>query len=146
METNTKSINLIDCDSCDFCDSCDSCKNLKMTEHNYFCWAKEHNDKESFQQKRYRVFNVEVGETEYFKIKKIYHELEFNGYDDYYERFENAFKKMWDKLSQEEKQEYYDIPHFNWEGFTFITGIKKDSKKQELLDKIEELKKQADEL
>lgn len=96
-----------------------------MTEYNYFCWSKEFNDEDSFQQKRYRVFNVEVTKEEYEKIKKIYHKLEFNSNENYNTRFQTAFKKMWDKLSQEEKQEYFDIPHFNWDGFTFITGIEK---------------------
>lgn len=96
-----------------------------MTEYNYFCWSKELNDEKSFQQKRYRVFNVEVGKEEYNKIKKIYHKLEFDKDEVYKTRFQTAFKKMWAKLSKEEKQEYFDIPHFNWEGFTFITGIEK---------------------
>lgn len=30
---------------------------------------------------------------------------------------------MRELLTQEEQQEYLDIPHFNREGFTFITGI-----------------------
>ena len=94
-----------------------------MTEYNYFCWSKEHNDENSFQQKRYRVFNVKVTKEEYNKIDKIYHKLEFDNDESYATRFQTAFKKMWDKLSQEEKQEYFDIPHFDWEGFTFITGI-----------------------
>jgi len=82
-----------------------------MTEYNYFCWSTEYNSDTSFQQKRYRVFNVEVGEDEYNKIKKIYRELD---------------KKMWNTLSNEEKQEYFDIPHFSWEGFSYITGIEKE--------------------
>jgi peptide subunit release factor RF-3 len=32
---------------------------------------------------------------------------------------------MWDTLSQDQKQEYFDIPHFSWEWFTYITGIEK---------------------
>jgi hypothetical protein len=39
---------------------------------------------------------------------------------------------MWAGLSKKERQEYFDIPHFNWEGFTFITGI-------EPVEQIEEL-------
>lgn len=122
------------------CDSCDSCKNLKMTECNYFCWSKEYNDDNSFQQKRYRVFNVWVGKDEYYKIKKIYHDLEFNPNDNYSVRFSNAFKKMWNNLSAEEQQEYLDIPHFNWEGFTFITGVTPDMVKAKIDLSDEELK------
>ncbi len=96
-----------------------------MTEYNYFCWSNEYNSDTSFQQKRYRVFNVEVGEEKYNNIKKIYHKLEFDEEEDYSTRFRTAFKKMWNTLTQEEKQEYFDIPHFNWEDFTYITGIEK---------------------
>lgn len=105
-----------------------------MTECNYFCWSEKLNDENSFQQKRYRVFNIEVSKEEYGSIKKIYHELEFDN-DEYCEtRFKTAFRKMWNKLSKEERQEYFDIPHFNWEGFTFITGIKQeDVEKKEII-------------
>jgi deoxyhypusine synthase len=97
-----------------------------MTEDNYFCWSKKFNDKNSFQQKRYRIFNVEVSKEEYEDTKKIHHKLEFDQTESYETRFQTAFKKMWSKLSEKEKQEYFDIPHFNWEGFTFITGVEKD--------------------
>lgn len=97
-----------------------------MTEYNYFCWSKTYNDENSFQQPRYRVFNVEVGKEEYEKITKIHHKLEFNFDNSYDLRFSNAFKKMWNNLTAEQQQEYLDIPHFNWEGFTFITGVTPD--------------------
>lgn len=67
-----------------------------MTEYNYFCWSKEYNDSTSFQQKRYRVFNVEVGKEEYGKIKKIYNKLEFDPNESPTTRYTTAFKKMWD--------------------------------------------------
>lgn len=106
-----------------------------MTEYNYFCWSKEYNDKNSFQQKRYRIFNEEVSKEEYENTKKIYHKLEFDKNESYKTRYQTAFKKMWEKLSHKEKQEYYDIPHFNWEGFTFITGIGKEDNDTEILIK-----------
>lgn len=103
-----------------------------MTEYNYFCRSKEYNDDMSFQQKRYRVFNVEVTETEYRNINKIYHKLEFDRNESYTTRYATAFKKMRDKLTDKEQQEYLDIPHFCWEGFTYITGIKpEDCKKNQ---------------
>jgi hypothetical protein len=114
------------CDYCTFCSSCYYCKNLKMTEHNYFCWSEKYNDENSFQQKRYRVFNVEVGKEEYEKIKKIYHKLTFDKNEGYDTRLQTAFKKMWEKLKIEERQEYLSIPHFNWTIFTEITGITPD--------------------
>ena len=108
-----------------------------MTEYNYFCWAEEYNDDNSFQQKRYRVFNVEVGEEEYDNIKKIYHNLELDPNESFETRFQTAFKKMWDKLSEAEKQEYFDIPHFSWKGFTFITGIEKEETRELTKEEIE---------
>lgn len=86
-----------------------------MTEYNYFCRSEKFNSDTSFQQKRYRIFNVEVGKEEYNKVKKIYNILEFDKNESVETRFHTAFKKMWDNLSQKEKQEYFDIPHFNWE-------------------------------
>lgn len=108
-----------------------------MTEYNYFCWSKKFNDKDSFQQARYRVFNVQLTKEEYEKIPKINSKLEFDRNESYATRYQTAFRKMWEGLTKEEQKEYLDIPHFNWEGFTFITGIKKEdveSKKKIILD------------
>lgn len=103
-----------------------------MTEYNYFCWSKEYNDGMSFQQKRYRVFNVEVPKEEYESIDKIYNKLEFDPNESSTTRYATAFKKMRDWLTVEQQQEYLDIPHFCWEGFTYITGIKpEDCKKNQ---------------
>jgi hypothetical protein len=41
---------------------------------------------------------------------------------------------MWSTLTQEEKQEYFDIPHFNWEGFEYICGISKQDYYDDSLD------------
>ena len=103
-----------------------------MTEYNYFCWSEEYNDKDSFQQKRYRIFNVEVTKEEYKKSAKIYHKLEFDKDESYKTRYKTAFKNMWDKLKEKEKQEYFDIPHFDWKGFTYITGVEKEEMKEEM--------------
>jgi len=123
-----------------------------MTEYNYFCWSEKFNNENSFQQKRYRVFNVEVWKEEYNKINKIYRKLEFDKNESYSTRFQTAFKKMWDKLTEKEKQEYFDTPHFNWEWFTFITGVEKETiietieiwwikyNKKELENKLKDLK------
>lgn len=146
-DTNTYCKSCDSCDSCSYCDSCKSCKscnycdycnycyfckNLKMTEHNYFCRSTEYNSDTSFQQKRYRVFNIEVTKEEYFNIKKIYHTLEFNEDEPYRTRFQTAFKKMRNGLTQEQKQEYYDITHFNREWFTYITEIEKEGETIEM--------------
>lgn len=114
------------CTYCTYCKNCDYCKNLERTEYNYFCWSTEYYSDTSFKQPHYRVFNVEVPKEEYEIIKKIHHTLEFNVDKIGYTRFQNAFKKMWGKLTKKEKKEYYDIPHFNREWFTYITWIKKN--------------------
>jgi len=67
-----------------------------MTEYNYFCWSKKYNDDNSFQQKRYRIFNKEVTKEEYNKVNKMYHRLEFDLNEDCETRFQTAFKKMRD--------------------------------------------------
>lgn len=113
------------------CDSCNYCKNLKMTEYNYFCYSEDKN-KDWFQRPRYRVFNVEVWEEEYRKIIKIYNKLDFDKNESYTTRFQTAFKKMRATLSQEKKQEYFNIPHFNREIFTKITGVEKEDTIEEM--------------
>jgi len=118
------------CDSCDSCNYCNYCKNLKMTEYNYFCRSKAYNDENLFQQKRYRIFNVEVWQEQYRKVARIYHKLEFDKSGSYSTRFQTAFKKMWDTLTKEQKQEYYEIPHFNREWFTFITWVEKEPERE----------------
>jgi hypothetical protein len=86
-----------------------------MTEYNIFCWSEDINSETSFQQKKYRVFNTQLSLEEYAKIKIPNHELEFNDDEGHSKRYATAFKKMWDTLSQDQKQEYFDIPHFSWE-------------------------------
>ena len=93
-----------------------------MTEYNYFCWAERYKDENSVQQKPYRIFNTQVTKEEYEQVKKIYNQIPLNSD----ESFRPAFKNMWDTLTPDQKQEYFDIPHFNWEGFTFITGIEEE--------------------
>jgi hypothetical protein len=84
------------CDFCDFCDYCNYCnyckkvfycRNLKMTELNLFCYAEKYNNNDSFQQKKWRVWNKEVSKTRYqeilSKVKEIMCDvkLELNGSD-----------------------------------------------------------------
>jgi len=85
-----------------------------MTEYNYFCWAERYKDENSVQQNSYRIFNTQVTKVEYEKVKKISHPMPLNSDESYETRYATAFKKMWDTLTKDQKQEYYDIPHFNW--------------------------------
>ena len=87
-----------------------------MTEYNIFCWAKKYNDKDSFQQKRYRVFNKKVGKDRYYEIKKqideIFKDLEI----DEWKKVEN---KQWKQLSE--------IPEFDKKIVENIIGFELDS-------------------
>ena len=112
------------CTSCNSCNSCDYCKNLKMTEYNLFCTAEDKN-RDWFQRPRFQVFNTQITEEEYGEIKIPNHKLEFNNNESYKTRFQTAFKKMWVTLTEEQKQEYFNIPHFDLVIFTDITGVEK---------------------
>jgi hypothetical protein len=92
-----------------------------MTEYNLFCYAEKNKDEDSFQQKRYRVFNKEISKEEYEKISIPSIKLEFNRDESYPTRYQTAFKKAWNLLSQEGKSEFLNLPNFSWEIFTKIT-------------------------
>jgi hypothetical protein len=94
-----------------------------MTECNIFCYSKEYNDENSFQQKRYRAFNKEVGETRYYKIRdlvnKILKDFKLNLKD-------NSWSNEWKKVSQEQWEQLLAIPEASdfKEGFEYISGVK----------------------
>ena len=73
------------------------------------------------------------------------------GYLKKYE-YKEAFKKSYLKADEEDRKKIFNLPNFNAEKFLEISGIdvnedlEKASKKEEILRKIEELKKQAEEL
>ena len=95
-----------------------------MTEHNIFCWAEEYNDENSFQQKRYRAFNKEVGEKRYWEIADIIKndifknlKLEFN---------KNNWSDEWKKVSKEQWRRILEIPEADKEIIENIIGFKLD--------------------
>ena len=94
-----------------------------MTEYNMFCSAKEYNDDDSFQQKRYRIFNKQLTKKEYNAIVKPTIKLEFDKDLSYSERYQSARKNAWSKQSNKEKQQFLDLPNFSAEIFLDITGI-----------------------
>lgn len=57
------------CNNCSLCSSCSYCVNLRLTQDNLFCYSTERNDEHSFQQKRWRAFNKEVGKERYKEIE-----------------------------------------------------------------------------
>lgn len=107
-----------------------------MTEYNLFCYAEEFNNNDSFQQKRYRVFNKQVGEKRYKEVLDLVRndilkdfKLEFD---------KNNWEKAWQKLDKKQIKRLQEIPEFDANVFEGITGIKVDGKiKEEKMVKVE---------
>jgi hypothetical protein len=100
-----------------------------MSEYQLFCYSESlgRDYPDSYQQKPYRVFNTQLTEDEYFKISIPKLELEFDKEESYTTRHQTAFKKAWSKASQELKQQFYNLPHFDWDIFTKITGVEPET-------------------
>ena len=92
-----------------------------MTEYNLFCWAEEYNDEDSFQQKRYRTFNTEVGEKRYFEIlseiREILKDLKL-------ELNKNSWSEEWKKVTQEQWNKILSIPEADKDIIEKIVGFK----------------------
>lgn len=76
-----------------------------MTEFNLFCYAKEFNDKNSFQQERYRVFNKKVTEKRYkevlSEVNKIFKDLKLElNKNSWADEWKKVTKKQWVELSK----------------------------------------------
>jgi len=105
-----------------------------MTEYNIFCYSKEYNDKNSFQQKRYRAFNKEVGEKRYNEILKevriILKDLKLNLKD-------NSWSDEWKKVTKDQWKQLLAILEAKdfKEGFEYISGVKIDLEEEEFCSK-----------
>ena len=94
-----------------------------MTERNIFCYSEKYNDENSFQQKRYRAFNKEVGEKRYneisMEVREILKDLKL-------ELNKNSWDKEWEKVTNEQWNRLLSIPEAKdfKEGFEFISGQK----------------------
>ena len=92
-----------------------------MTEYNLFCWAEDYNDENSFQQKRYRAFNKEVGEERYSEIlsevRKILKDLKL-------ELNENSWSEEWKKVTTEQWEKILAMPEADKEIIENIIGYK----------------------
>ena len=92
-----------------------------MTEYNIFCYAKEYNNEDSFQQKRYRVFNKKVGKNRYYEIRseidKIFKDLELN---------KNDWTDGWKKVTNKQWKELSEIPEFDKDIVESMIGFKLD--------------------
>lgn len=96
-----------------------------MTEYNIFCYAENYDDDNSFQQKRYRAFNQEVGEKRYTEIKNEVSEIleDFNP-----NLKDNSWSDEWGKVTKDQWKQLLSIPEAQdfKEGFEFISGLKID--------------------
>jgi hypothetical protein len=136
------------CDSCDSCHSCDSCrwcKNLKMTEFNLFCYSKKQNDDDSFQQDRYRAFNIMVGQGRYYEILATVRDILGDTLKG------KAYHAGWKDVTSDQWQKLLAIPEavdFR-AGFEYISGVNipdVNTEKTLLLEKADELIAKANEL
>lgn len=114
-----------------------------MTEYNLFCYSEKFNDENSFQQKRYRAFNKEVGEKRYNEILEVVNKIVPQKQLSFNDGFKSVKKTQWNKLLQiEEAKDFI-------KGFEYISGCKieiENDKKTELLKKADELILKANEL
>ena len=91
-----------------------------MTEYNLFCWAEKYNDDDSFQQKRWRAFNKEVGEKRWREIRDEVREtlsnlkLELN---------ENSWADEWKKVKPEQWKQILEIPEADKDIIEKIVGF-----------------------
>ena len=94
-----------------------------MTEYNLFCYSKNCDDNNSFQQKRFRAFNKEVGESRYYEIKDLVYDILT---DFKLELDKKSWSEEWEKVTPEQWSALLNIPEAKdfKEGFEFITGIK----------------------
>lgn len=90
-----------------------------MTEHNLFCYSKEYNDKDSFQQKRCRAFNKKVEKGRYSEIRKLVKEI-------LPEQRKVSLKDYWKSVTKEQWKKLLEIPEAKdfKEGFEYISGVK----------------------
>lgn len=90
-----------------------------MTEYNSWCYSKQYNDENSFQQKRYRFFNKEVGEKRYRELSKLVNLIiKFDS--------NKTLQENYNAITQEQWSNMLAIPEATdfKEGFEYISGCK----------------------
>jgi len=119
-----------------------------MSEYMLFCLGdgRLESSGEGYQ-KNNRIFNIEVSYNEWLEAKNSLPEIKLpitkwveesemteNDKENYsaYKQlggclkifsYEDAWEELWENLKQLDKQKFLDLPHFNAEIFTEITGI-----------------------
>jgi len=105
------------CDYCNSCYYCYYCCNLRMTERNLFCYSEKYNDKNSFQQNRWRAFNKEVGKSRYMEILALVQQIiPSKGV---------PLDEFWESVTQDQWELLLAIPEAKGfeEGFEYISGV-----------------------
>lgn len=90
-----------------------------MTEYNLFCYSEKYNDDNSFQQKRYRVFNKQLTKERYEEVLRLVKTiLPNNG--------KLKLNDFWKSVTQEQWKKLLAIPEAKdfKEGFEYISGQK----------------------
>ena len=91
-----------------------------MTEYNLFCWAEKYNNDDSFQQKRWRAFNKEVGEDRWGEIRDEVRgilsdlKLELN---------KKTWAGKWKKVKPEQWKRILEIPEADKDIIEKIVGF-----------------------
>ena len=96
------------CYNCNFCRYCYYSRDLRMTEDNLFCWGSVH---DSFQQKRFRIFNELYNKEDYNNILRDVMKILRN--------------TSYLNITQTQIKLLKAIPNLKFDdiGFTHITGI-----------------------
>ena len=88
-----------------------------MTEYNLFCYSEKCNDENSFQQKRYRIFNKEVSNERYEEVKKLVISI--------LPQNKLQLSEYWKTVTLAQWKQLLEIPEAKGfeKGFSFISGI-----------------------
>jgi hypothetical protein len=90
-----------------------------MTESNLFCYSTSYNDDDSFQQKRFRIFNKQVAESRYREVTTLVREI-------LPKQGALLLTDYWRSVTQEQWTKLLAIPEaadFK-EGYEYISGVK----------------------
>ena len=110
-----------------------------MTESNIFCASKEYDDENSFQQKRFRAFNKEVGKERY---EAIYQLIKYDILKDVTLNLDkNLWKDEWEKVTNEQWKRLSEIPEYDGDVVEMVVGFKPDITDDKTAEAIEVLKK-----
>lgn len=111
--------------NCRFCYACDWCMGLSFTKNNIFCYGNE----ELWNIfPEYRIFNIQVTKKEFESIElpDVYFATRYDHINDK-DKYKKIVWDMWNRIDNNTKEKFFNLPHFNRDVFTHITWIYKDS-------------------